>query len=174
VRVAGRLESIGFKVILKAMDWSTNLVARARKEPPSKGAWNLLHTWWQAADVINPAIHFGLSGVGPRAWFGWPDVPQLEKLVSEWVRTTEETKRKQLVGEIQKFALSEVIYVFSSSRSKQKKRRHLNLCLWRLPLRLHRCVSGTGDAQWYLRTRICTGWATLSTARGIGFYAPEC
>jgi peptide/nickel transport system substrate-binding protein len=46
-----RLESIGFKVILKAMDWSTNLVARARKEPPGKGGWNLLHTWWQAADV---------------------------------------------------------------------------------------------------------------------------
>jgi peptide/nickel transport system substrate-binding protein len=54
-----RLESIGFKVILKAMDWSANLVARARKEPPSKGGWNLLHTWWQAADVIDPAIHFG-------------------------------------------------------------------------------------------------------------------
>jgi peptide/nickel transport system substrate-binding protein len=27
-----RLESIGFKVVLKAMDWSTLLVARARKE----------------------------------------------------------------------------------------------------------------------------------------------
>ena len=47
-----RLESIGFKVILKAMDWSTNLVVRARKEPPDKGGWNLLHTWWQAADVM--------------------------------------------------------------------------------------------------------------------------
>src|SRR6266567_7137509 len=57
-----RLESIGFKVILKGMDWSTNLVARARKEPPDKGGWNLLHTWWLAGDVINPAVHFGVSG----------------------------------------------------------------------------------------------------------------
>ena len=62
-----RLESIGFKVILKAMDWSTNLVARTRKEPPDKGGWNLLFSWWLAADVINPAVHFGLSGAGPRA-----------------------------------------------------------------------------------------------------------
>jgi peptide/nickel transport system substrate-binding protein len=93
------------------MDWSTNLVARARKEPPGKGGWNLLHTWWQAADVINPAIHFGLSGAGPRAWFGWPDVPQLEKLVTEWVRATDQTKRKQLADEVQKVALSEVTYV---------------------------------------------------------------
>ena len=37
-----RLESIGFKVILKAMDWSTMLIVRARKEPPDKGGWNLL------------------------------------------------------------------------------------------------------------------------------------
>ena len=40
-----RLESIGFRVILKAMDWSTNLIVRARKEPPEKGGWNLLFTW---------------------------------------------------------------------------------------------------------------------------------
>ena len=106
-----RLESIGFKVILKAMDWSTSLVARARKEPPDKGGWNLLHTWWMAADVINPAVHFGVSGAGQRAWFGWPDVPQLEKLVTDWVRATDETKRKQLASEIQKVALSEVTYV---------------------------------------------------------------
>jgi peptide/nickel transport system substrate-binding protein len=106
-----RLESIGFKVILKAMDWSTNLLVRARKEPPEKGGWNLLHTWWQAAEVINPAVHFGISGAGPRAWFGWPDVPQLEKLVTDWVRATDQTKRLQLGDEIQKVVLSEVTYV---------------------------------------------------------------
>jgi peptide/nickel transport system substrate-binding protein len=106
-----RLESIGFKVILKTMDWSTNLVVRTRKEPPDKGGWNLLFTWWLAADVINPAVHFGVSGAGPRAWFGWPDVPQLEKLVTDWVRATDQTKRKQLADEVQKVALSEVTYV---------------------------------------------------------------
>src|SRR5271157_1646430 len=73
-----RLESIGFKVILKGLDWSTYLVVRARNEPPDKGGWNLLHTNFQAADVTNPAVHFALSGAGPRAWYGWPDVPQLE------------------------------------------------------------------------------------------------
>src|SRR5262249_56832568 len=35
-----RLESIDFKVILKAMDWSTSLVVRTRKDPPDKGGWN--------------------------------------------------------------------------------------------------------------------------------------
>jgi peptide/nickel transport system substrate-binding protein len=106
-----RLESIGFKVILKSMDWSTNLIARTRKDSPDKGGWNLLFTWWQAADVINPAVHFGVSGAGADAWFGWPTVPQLEKLVTDWVRTTDQTKRLQLGDEIQKVALGEVTYV---------------------------------------------------------------
>jgi peptide/nickel transport system substrate-binding protein len=106
-----RLESIGFKVILKGMDWSTNLVVRARKDPPEKGGWNLLHTWWLASDVINPAVHFGVSGAGPRAWFGWPDIPQLEKLVTDWVRATDEPKRARLADEVQRVALSEVTYV---------------------------------------------------------------
>src|SRR5271166_6515383 len=106
-----RLESIGFKVILKGLLWSTYLVVRARNEPPDKGGWNLLHTNFQAADVINPAVHFALSGAGPRAWYGWPDIPQLEKLTSDWVRETDLTKRRQLADEIQKAAFSEVPYV---------------------------------------------------------------
>jgi peptide/nickel transport system substrate-binding protein len=106
-----RLESIGFKVILKAMDWSTQLAARTSKELPEKGGWNLFLTWLQGAEVIDPAVHMGLSGAGPRALFGWPDVPELEKLVTDWLRATDQIKRKELANELQKVALREVTYV---------------------------------------------------------------
>jgi peptide/nickel transport system substrate-binding protein len=106
-----RLESIGFNVDLKAMDWASALAVRARKDPPNKGGWNIVHTWWRAADVISPAVHAGVSGAGPDAWFGWPDVPQLEKLTTDWVRATDQAKRKRLAEEIQKVALGEVTYV---------------------------------------------------------------
>ena len=106
-----RLESIGFNVDFKNMDWSTNLTFRASKEPPDKGGWNILHTWWTASDVINPAVHFGVSGAGAGAWFGWPVIPQLEKLTTDWVRATDQAKRKQLADQIQKVALDEVAYV---------------------------------------------------------------
>ena len=106
-----RLESIGFKVILNPMGWSSFLVARTHKEPPDKGGWNLLHTWWQGSDVINPAVHFGVSGAGSRAWFGWPDIPEIEKLVAEWARATDEAKRQRLADEVQRVALEEVTYV---------------------------------------------------------------
>ena len=52
-----------------------------------------------------------MSGAGPRAWFGWPDVPQLETLVTDWVRAADQTKRNQLADEVQRIALSEVTYV---------------------------------------------------------------
>ena len=49
--------------------------------------------------------------VGQGAWFGWPDVPPLEKLIADWVRTTDPTRRKQFADEIQRLALAEVLYV---------------------------------------------------------------
>jgi peptide/nickel transport system substrate-binding protein len=106
-----RLEAIGFNVDLKVMDWSTNLVVRARKEPPGQGGWNVIHTWFRAADVISPAVHFGVSGAGSDAWFGWPNIPQLGKLTTAWLRANDQTTRKQLAAEIQRVALGEVAYV---------------------------------------------------------------
>jgi peptide/nickel transport system substrate-binding protein len=52
-----------------------------------------------------------VSGAGPQAWFGWPYVPQIETLTTEWVRATDQEKRKQGANEIQKIALDEVMYV---------------------------------------------------------------
>jgi len=106
-----RLESIGFNVILKAMDWSTSVAVRARKDPPEKGGWSLTHTWFMASNVLNPAVHFGIDGAGQDAWFGWPDVPQLEKLTTDWVRAIDPIQRKHIADEIQMVALREVTYV---------------------------------------------------------------
>jgi peptide/nickel transport system substrate-binding protein len=106
-----RLESIGFRVEYQPMDWAKVLIARTRREPPDRGGWNILHTWWPATTVINPAVHFGISGAGAAAWFGWPDVPRLDKLTTDWVRATDQAKRKQVAEEIQKVALDEVAFV---------------------------------------------------------------
>jgi peptide/nickel transport system substrate-binding protein len=105
------LQQAGFTVDLQAIDWSTNLARRAKKEPPAQGGWNILHTWWTGADVINPAVHAGVSGAGATAWFGWPENGQIEKLKVDWVRATDLTKRKQIAEEIQKLVLDDVLYV---------------------------------------------------------------
>src|SRR5262249_35694931 len=106
-----RLESIGFKVELRDMDWATQIEVRASKAPPNEGGWNLMLTFFTGADVISPAVHFGLSGAGPNARSRWPQLPQVEKLTLDWVRTTDPKRRQQLAEVIQKVALDEVTYV---------------------------------------------------------------
>jgi len=71
----------------------------------------VLQTWWDGADVANPAVHFGVEGTGQAAWYGWPDIPQLEKLTTDWLRATDPTRRKQIAEEVQRVALREVAYV---------------------------------------------------------------
>ena len=104
------LTQIGFNVDLQAMDWSSVVARRAKKDPPPAG-WNLLFTWWIASDVINPAVHAGISGAGDSAWFGWPENGRIEELKLQWARATDKAKQKQLAEEIQKIAYDEVLYV---------------------------------------------------------------
>jgi peptide/nickel transport system substrate-binding protein len=60
---------------------------------------------------MNPVVNPPLSSAGPGAWFGWPDIPQIEKLVTGWVRATDQTKRTQLADEIQNVAFDQVPYI---------------------------------------------------------------
>ena len=67
--------------------------------------------------VIHVTDQSNIGGAGPvthaglNAWFGWPDVPQIAKLITDWVRATDQTRRKQLAEEIQTVALGEAMYV---------------------------------------------------------------
>jgi peptide/nickel transport system substrate-binding protein len=106
-----RLERVGFKVLLRGMNWAAHQAVRANKDPPSKGGWNLIQTWWQSPDVSNPAVHFGISGAGEKGWFGWPDIPRLESLITDWVRAPDEVGRHSIAEQVQKVAMDEVPYV---------------------------------------------------------------
>ena len=105
------MTQVGFNVDLQAMDWSTVVARRAKKDPPAQGGWNVLFTWWIASDVINPAVHAGISGAGSSAWFGWPENGRIEELKIQWARATDKAAQKQIAEEIQKVALDEVMYV---------------------------------------------------------------
>jgi len=75
---AEKLRKAGFNVDLQAMDWSTLTSRRAKRDPVSEGGWNIFHTWWIGADVIDPmAISF--SGDPDKGWFGWAKDEELEK-----------------------------------------------------------------------------------------------
>jgi peptide/nickel transport system substrate-binding protein len=107
---ADLLQKIGCKVDLQAMDWGTLVARRAMKTPASEGGWNILHTWWSAADMASPATNAGVAGVCDKAFFGWYCSEPMEKMRREWVAQTDPAKRKALAEEIQKFAYDDVPY----------------------------------------------------------------
>ena len=105
------LQKIGCKVDVQAMDWGTLVARRAMKTPAHEGGWNILHTWWSAADMASPALNAGVAGVGEKAFFGWYGSESMEKMRRDWVAQADASKRKQLTDEIQKLAYDEVPYV---------------------------------------------------------------
>lgn len=84
---AEKLRKAGFKVDLQAMDWSTLTSRRAKRDPVSEGGWNIFHTWWIGADVIDP-MSIAFSGDPEKGWFGWPDDAELEKARAEFASAT--------------------------------------------------------------------------------------
>lgn len=90
---AEKLRNAGFEVDLQAMDWSTLTARRASREPVADGGWNLFHTWWIGADVIDPmAIAF--SGNPDAGWFGWAEDAELEAARKAFAKaSTAEEKR---------------------------------------------------------------------------------
>jgi peptide/nickel transport system substrate-binding protein len=105
------LMKIGVAVDLQAVDWSTLLARRAKKDPPSAGGWNLFCTNWISADALTPAVNAGIAGGGEKGWFGWSSSAELEKLRMDWMRATDPAKRKRLAEQIQVVAFDEVPYV---------------------------------------------------------------
>jgi peptide/nickel transport system substrate-binding protein len=100
----------GLNVDLQAMDWGTLISRRAKKDPPPAGGWNLFVTWWISADAMTPAVNAGLLGSCDKAWFGWPCIPELDRLRADWVKATDPARRKQLAEQIQQAAYDEVPY----------------------------------------------------------------
>lgn len=84
---AEKLRKAGFTVDLQAMDWSTLTSRRAKRDPVSEGGWNIFHTWWIGADVMDP-MSIAFSGDPDKGWFGWPNDPALEEARAAFAAAT--------------------------------------------------------------------------------------
>ena len=97
---AEKLRKIGMEVDLQAMDWSTLTSRRAKRDPVADGGWNMFHTWWIGADVINPmAIAF--SGNPDKGWFGWPSDQELEAQRAAFAKAASVDEQKQIAAKVQ-------------------------------------------------------------------------
>ncbi|MBI3196214.1 MAG: ABC transporter substrate-binding protein, partial [Rhodospirillales bacterium] len=95
----------GFKVDMQSMDWQTLVTRRTKKDPADKGGWNVFHTYSVSADALNPISNAYFAANGDKAWFGWPNDPEMEKLRDQYAKETDPAKGKALAAKIQTRAL---------------------------------------------------------------------
>ena len=96
------LRQAGFKVDLQVMDWQTMLSRRAKKDPIEKGGWSLIFAAWDSPDIWNPINNAALDARGEKsAGVGWPTDEKLEALRAQFLRETDDAKKKKLAEAIQ-------------------------------------------------------------------------
>jgi peptide/nickel transport system substrate-binding protein len=111
VVIGQALKNAGFNVKMQAMDWQTVVTRRASQASIDKGGWSIFATNNDGVEIRDPLTAFGVAANGKRAWFGWPDVPAIEKLRVDFTETSDLAKRKQITAEIQKLVIEEGVLV---------------------------------------------------------------
>lgn len=104
------LKSIGMKVDFVATDWGTVGARRAQKTAPGQGGWSMFHTWHAGADCVNPASYTAIRANGDKAWFGWPDVPEVENQVTAWFKAKNLDEEKAAMAKLNKAAMDNVVF----------------------------------------------------------------
>jgi peptide/nickel transport system substrate-binding protein len=107
---ADLLKRLGITVDFAAIDWGTVGARRAQKTPPGQGGWQMFHTWHAGADCVSPAPYNAIRANGDKAWFGWPNIPQVETEIAAWFEAKNLAEEKTAMGRLNKAALDNVVY----------------------------------------------------------------
>src|SRR5687767_13346027 len=106
------MRQAGFKVDLQAMDWQTLVGRRSKKDAPDKGGWNMFLTAWQGPDIWNPIANAALDTRGEQSgWFGWGKDEKIVELRAQFMRETDDAKKKKLAEAIQTRAFEVATHV---------------------------------------------------------------
>jgi peptide/nickel transport system substrate-binding protein len=102
---------LGMNMDYIATDWATTAQRLLSQEPLDKGGWSLNANLAPGFSVMSPAAHSFLRGLGKQSLFGWPTMPKVEELRSQWIDATDPEEQKRLCREIQLQAFQDVPYV---------------------------------------------------------------
>jgi peptide/nickel transport system substrate-binding protein len=96
---------IGLNVDFQPMDWGSVVTRRTSREPVEKGGWSCFITQIEGVAACTPGGNFPLRGNGAKAWFGWPDDPELERLRTAWFDAPDLASQKAVAAQLQMRAL---------------------------------------------------------------------
>jgi len=105
---AEALKAIGMTVDLRESDWGTVIQRRASRESVEKGGWSIFHTFGSAPAYANPAVSTLLRSQGAAAWYGWPNNPQIESMVQDWLAAPDPAAQARVADAIGAAALADV------------------------------------------------------------------
>ena len=109
--IAQQLRDAGFKVEMVSMDWASVVARRASKAPVAEGGWNMFSTTNVLPDVGDAIGFIGAAAGGETAWFGWPDVPEIEALRKKIAQTADPEKQKAIGIEINKLVIDNGVMI---------------------------------------------------------------
>jgi peptide/nickel transport system substrate-binding protein len=108
---ADMLRRVGIEVELVSGPWSELMRRRASRAAPSDGGWSMFFTAWNGIDMLSPASNQALRGTGDRAWFGWPTMPRMEELRTQWFDAPDLSAQQAIARQIQAEAMREAPYL---------------------------------------------------------------
>ncbi len=117
---------LGVNLDAALTDWGTVVQRRTSKEPLDRGGWSVSMYAFSSMDFMTPATNPTLRANGAGAWFGWPDIPELEALRDQWFDAPDLAVRQDLARQMQVLAMRELPYIpVGAYRSQTAIRREL-------------------------------------------------
>lgn len=108
---AAAFRKVGINVDEQAMDWGTVVQRRTNREPLDRGGWSIFPSGFPAAEYRDPLFATNLRGNGARAWFGWPEDPEVEAMRDAWIDSTDEAEMMRLSERIQARSFETVPFI---------------------------------------------------------------
>lgn len=109
---ADLIRRLGMNLELVSADWGTLVQRRTSKEPVERGGWSIFHTTSSGQSLALPVFHLFLRANAGNAWFGWPDVPEIERLRAEWVEKGGDPAESRRIAEaLNREAMQSMYYI---------------------------------------------------------------
>lgn len=104
-------KKVGLNIDAVPTDWATVVQRRTNREPLDKGGWSAFPSGFPAGEYRDPIFATNLRGNGLKAWFGWPDDPEVERMRDRWMDSTDAAEQKRLDREIQARSFETVPFI---------------------------------------------------------------
>jgi peptide/nickel transport system substrate-binding protein len=87
-----------------------------------EAGWQLFVTEWFGVECVDPTSRI-VRANGDKAFFGWPDIPQVETEVAAWYEATTLDEEKAIARRLNKAALDNAIYAPLGAHLQHNARR---------------------------------------------------